>query len=119
MPYAQARWSMPPAQLVTQRVRAVLSQQRPVVAPGDGPIEHVLQLSLEAFGQSFDTPQSSQGTVQLRATLLKGDALVAQREFVARAPAPTADAAGGVRALSLATQTVANELAGWVATNIR
>jgi cholesterol transport system auxiliary component len=118
-PYAQARWSMPPGQLVAQRVRAVLGQQRPVVAPGDSATDHVLQLVLETFGQTFDTPQTSQATVHLRATLLKGDGLVAQRDFIAHAPAPTADAAGGVRALSLATQTVAEELAGWVAINIR
>ena len=34
-PYALARWSTPPAQLIGQRLRQVLSQQRAVVAPGE------------------------------------------------------------------------------------
>lgn len=118
-PYSQARWSMPPAHLVAQRVREVLSQQRPVVSLGDSSTDFVLQLSLEAFGQTFDTPQSSRGSVQLRATLLKGDTLVAQRVFFANTPAPSNDAAGGARALNNATQTAATELASWVAERMR
>src|ERR1035437_25932 len=35
-PYALARWSMPPAQLVRQRLREVLGQQRALLLPGDG-----------------------------------------------------------------------------------
>ncbi|AOW13540.1 hypothetical protein LPB72_11035 [Hydrogenophaga crassostreae] len=118
-PYSQARWSMPPAHLVAQRVREVLSQQQPVVSLGDSSTDFVLQLSLETFGQIFDTPQSSRGSVQLRATLLKGDTLVAQRKIVANTPAPSSDAAGGARALSDATQTAAAELASWVAERMR
>ena len=118
-PYALARWSMPPAQLVAQRVRAVLSQQRPVVSLGDSSTDFVLQIALEEFGQNFENPQTSNGTVQLRATLLKGDQLVAQRDFVAVRPAPTNDAAGGARALSEATQATATELAAWLTERLR
>ena len=119
MAYTLARWSQPPGSLVAQRVRAVLSQQRPIVALGEGAAAHLLQLSLESFDQSFDSPTSSHGTLQLRATLFKGEQLLAQRDFIARAPAPTPDAPGGVQALSLATETVAAELASWVADNAR
>lgn len=118
-PYALARWSMPPAQLVAQRVRTVLSQQRPVVSLGDSTTEFVLQIALEQFGQTFESPQASTGTVQLRATLLKGDQLVAQRDFAATVPAPTADAAGGARGLAQATQVTAEELATWVSARMR
>ena len=114
-PYTLARWSMPPAQLVAQQVRSVLSQQRPVIALGDSQAAYVLQLSLEEFGQSFEAPNASQGRVHLRATLLKGDRFVAQRDFTASEPAPTPDAPGGVRALSLATQTVAKDVSQWMA----
>lgn len=119
MPYTQARWSMAPAQLVMQRVRSVLSRQRPVVALGDSTTDHALQLSLEAFEQRFDTPQSSQGAVHLRATLFKLDRVLAQRDFTAIAPARTPDAPGGAQALNMATQAVATELARWVADNVQ
>lgn len=114
-PYALARWSMPPAQLVAQRVRAALSQGGPVVAMGDGATSHVLQLSLEDFGQRFETPTASFGRVHVRATLLMGDRLVAQRDFTASAPAPTPDAPGGARALAQATESLAQQLSAWVA----
>ncbi|MEZ5703022.1 MAG: ABC-type transport auxiliary lipoprotein family protein [Burkholderiaceae bacterium] len=114
LPYREASWRMPPAQLVAQTVRAVLAQQRPVVSLGEGSAPLLLQLTLESFGQSFKTPTSSQGSVRLRATLLKGDQLLAQRAFATEVPAATADAAGGARALSEATRQVATELASWL-----
>jgi cholesterol transport system auxiliary component len=119
MPYQQARWSMPPTQLVAQRMRAVLGQQRPVVSLGDSSTDFVLQISLENFGQSFESPTSSKATVQLRATLLKGDQLIGQRDFTATTTAPTADAAGGARGLGQATQSAATDLAIWVSERMR
>ena len=113
-PYREASWRMPPAQLVAQTVRTILAQQRPVVSLGEGTTPLVLQLALESFGQTFDTPTTSQGLVRLRATLLKGDLLLAQRAFAAQVPAATADAAGGAQALSEATHQVATELAAWL-----
>ncbi|WP_291009223.1 ABC-type transport auxiliary lipoprotein family protein [Hydrogenophaga sp.] len=114
-PYALARWSMPPGQLLQQRVRAVLTSQGPVLSPGEGSPAYALKLELEEFSQQFDAPNSSQGVVQLRATLLKGNELSAQRSFTATAPAPTADAPGGVRALTAATQDAATQIAAWLA----
>jgi cholesterol transport system auxiliary component len=56
--------------------------------------------------------------VRVRCTLLEnsaaGERLVAQRTFTVQRPAPTADAAGGVRALSAATDAAAAEIAGWL-----
>ena len=118
-PYALARWSMPPAQLVQQRVRARLSTLGPVLVPGEGTPAHTLRIELEEFSQQFHAPGSSQGVVQLRATLLKGTALVAQRSFSATAPAASADAAGGVSALAAATQDAASQLSAWVAHSLR
>ena len=118
-PYALARWSMPPAQLVQQRVRARLSTLGPVLVPGEGVPAHTLRIELEEFSQQFDAPGSSQGLVQLRATLLKGTALVAQRSFSATAPAASADAAGGVSALAAATEDAASQLSAWVAHSLR
>ena len=107
-PYAQARWSMPPAQLVRQRLRDQLSQQRVVLNPAEGPAALILRLELEEFTQVFEAPDRSVGLVRLRATLLETangrERLVAQRRFTVQRPAPSADAAGGVRALTAASR---------------
>jgi cholesterol transport system auxiliary component len=118
-PYALARWSMPPAQLLQQRVRAQLSTLTPVLVPGEGTPAYTLNIVLEEFSQQFDTPAASQGVVQLRATLLKGPVLVAQRSFTAAAPAKTADAPGGVSALAAAAEDAAAQLGAWVSKSMR
>lgn len=125
-PYAFARWSAPPGQLVRQRLRDVLGRERPVLdaaaaaalARRGGAAPPVLRLELEEFSQMFDSPRESQGVLRLRATLLEntggGERLVAQRSFDVRRPAPTADAAGGVRALTAATDAAAADIAAWL-----
>ena len=117
-PYAQARWSMPPAQLVRQRLRDQLSQQRVVLSPAEGPASLVLRLELEEFTPVFEAPERSVGLVRLRATLLETaggrERLVAQRRFTAQKPAPSADASGGVRALTAATDAAVEEIAQWL-----
>lgn len=118
-PYALARWTMPPAKLIQQRVRSTLSARGPVLAPGVGSPAYILKLELEEFSQVFNAPDNSQGVMQLRATLLKDNSLAAQRSFSAQAPAATADAAGGVRALSTAADEVAKQLSDWVGENMR
>ncbi|MBX3585794.1 MAG: membrane integrity-associated transporter subunit PqiC [Ramlibacter sp.] len=125
-PYAQARWSAPPAQLVRQRLRELLGQRRPVLNVGEGaaitrsggqaPL--VLRLELEEFSQVFESPAVSQGVIRLRATAAEntpsGEKLLAQRSVVVRRPAPSADAPGGVQALTAATEAAAQEIAQWL-----
>jgi cholesterol transport system auxiliary component len=121
-PYAQARWSMPPAQLLSQRVRETLGQRRAVLNFADGvqgpPGTLTLRLELEEFSQLFESAGSSSGVVRLRATLTQaaqgGDALVAQRSFVLREAAASPDAAGGVRALTAAVDSAVLQLDQWV-----
>jgi len=43
-----------------------------------------------------------------------GERLLGQRVFVVQRPAPSADAAGGVRALAEAADQAAGELAQWL-----
>jgi len=122
-PYAQARWSMPPAQLLRQRVREQLGARRQVLAPaelaaGSG-LTFVLRLELEEFSQLFDTPASSRGLVRVRATLGQTGAAgnlrtLAQQSFVVVHPAPSLDAAGGTKALSLASDTLITQLSTWL-----
>lgn len=125
-PYAQARWTAPPAQLVRQRLRETLGQHRVVLNPGEsaalsrsaGVAPRVLRLELEEFSQLFDSPGRSAGVVRLRATLMEntagGERLLAQRSLVAQRPADSPDAAGGVRALAAATEAVIQELSQWL-----
>ena len=126
-PYAQARWSMPAAQLVRQRLLAQLGQQRAVFNAGSSvtlsrargaalPLR--LRIELEEFSQLFSTPDASVGLIRLRATLVDltptGETLVGQRSVVVQSPASSPDAAGGVRALTHATDLAIEELAQWL-----
>ncbi len=125
-PYAQARWTAAPAQLVRQHLREHLSQQRPVLNLGEGaaiartggtaPL--VLRLELEEFSQWFESPTQSAGVIRLRATAAEntaaGERLLAQRVIIVQRPAATPDAPGGVQALGAATRAAADELAQWL-----
>jgi cholesterol transport system auxiliary component len=126
-PYAHARWSTPPAQLVRQRLREQLSLRRPVFNARDGvainrsggavlPLR--LRLELEEFSQLFTAPDASVGVIRLRATLVEvtpaGEKFIGQRSVVVQHPAPTADATGGVRALTAATDAAIEELDQWL-----
>ncbi|MFZ4481175.1 MAG: ABC-type transport auxiliary lipoprotein family protein [Rhodoferax sp.] len=122
-PYALARWSMAPAQLVRQRLRQHLGQRRPLLSPGDqgeagAPAPVLLQLELEEFSQLFESASKSSGLLRLHATLTrpgpKGAKWLAQRSLSVQREAPSADAAGGVQALTAATDAAALELERWL-----
>lgn len=124
-PYAQARWSMAPAQLLHQRLSEQLGQRRSVVSSGLGMVLPAplmtLHVELEEFSQLFDSPSSSSGLLRIRATLGQAGArpgtqvLVAQRGFVVRRPAHSPDAVGGVQALTDAADAAILEIDAWVA----
>jgi cholesterol transport system auxiliary component len=126
LPYAHARWSAAPSQLIRQRLRDQLGQQRVVLnvgesaalARGGKAAPRVLRIEVEEFSHFFESPTQSFGMLRLRATLLDytagGERLVAQRGFEVRRPAPSADAAGGVRALTEATDAAAGEIGQWL-----
>ena len=71
------------------------------------------------FWHYFETTTKRAGMLRLRCTLLEntagGERLVAQRTFAVQRAAPSADAAGGVRALATATEAAADEIARWIA----
>ena len=125
-PYAYARWSAPPGQLLRQRLRDVLGRDRAVLDAAaaaalsrrGGTPPPVLRVELEEFSQLFDSPGESKGVVRVRCTLLEntggGERLVAQRSFNVQRPAPSADAPGGVRALTAATDAAAQDIASWL-----
>jgi cholesterol transport system auxiliary component len=125
-PYSQARWTMPPAQLLRQRLRDRLGQHRVVLNARDGVVlnrsQHtslpLLRLELEEFSQLFSAPEVSAGLIRLQATLLDitpgGERLVAQRVVVVQRPASSADAPGGVRALTAVADAAIDELEQWL-----
>jgi cholesterol transport system auxiliary component len=126
-PYSLARWSMPPSQLVRQRLREQLGQRRPIFNARESlalnrgqsaalPLQ--LRLDLEEFTHFFQTPAESVGLIRLRATLVEvtpaGERLVGQRNLVVQRPAATADAPGGVRALAAATDAAIDDIDQWL-----
>ncbi|MFZ4289326.1 ABC-type transport auxiliary lipoprotein family protein [Variovorax sp. HJSM1_2] len=125
-PYAESRWAMAPALLVDQRLRNLLSQNRPVVSEAEGQAQlnnagalpRGLRVELLEFGQVFSAPAASSAVVRLRATVVAlspdGEKLLAQRQFSVQRDAPSADAPGGVRALAAATDALALEMDQWL-----
>ncbi len=125
-PYSQARWSQPPAQLLTQALRERLGERRTVLGQAslgqslaDGALPDVLRVELEEFSQVFSAPQASAALVRLRATLSRptagGEQVRAQQLFVVQRPAATQDAAGGARALADAAAQAAGQVQEWLA----
>ena len=126
-PYTFARWTMPPAQLVRQRLREQLGQQRNIFDARGGlalnrsqnaVLPLLLRLDLDEFSHVFTAPDTSVGLIRLRATLIEqatsGEKLIAQRSIVVQRPAPSADAPGGVRALTAATDAAIEEIDVWL-----
>lgn len=116
-PYAQARWTMSPPQLLTQRLREAFSATRPVVPSGAGLAPLELRAELDEFAQIFSAPDASEGVVRLRVTAVapgpKTHRLVGQRTFEVRQLAASADAPGGVTALRTAADEVVRQVVGW------
>ena len=116
-PYAQARWSMAPAQLLRLRLRQQLGQRRSVLSPGDAlaPGTLVLRLELEEFSQLFASAQTSSVLLRVRATLSRSPSKpLAQTSLVVQRPAASPDAAGGVQALALATDELIQQIDFWL-----
>lgn len=125
-PYGQSRWSLPPAQLLRQRLRDTLSERRMVLGPEEaatisrsrGETPDTLRISLDEFSHYFDSASASVGLVRLRATLVRsapgGDRVLGQRTFTVRRPAPSTDAPGGVKSLISASDAVVAEVVQWV-----
>jgi cholesterol transport system auxiliary component len=112
--YANSRWTMSPARLLTERLRTSLGAQATVLSGADAVQAPMLKVELYEFEQVFESSTESSGVLSARATLMQGGKVLAQRSFVTRAPASTPDAAGGVRALQAASDDFANQLGAWL-----
>ena len=120
--YVESRWVAPPAALFTAqlRQRLVATTRSGVLAPHDGVrTAATLRVELLEFSQVFDAPDQSRAVVRVRAVLLSGGRLLAQTSFTVDRPAPSADAAGGARALALAADAAIDRLIGWTADTLQ
>lgn len=120
--YAQNRWAMSPALLLTERIRGRFAgATRGVVTTQDGAKADVsLRIELDDFSQSFDAADSSKVTVRLRASLidLNTRELHEQRTFSVERPAAP-NAPGAAQALAVASDAVVEELVTWAAQSLK
>jgi len=117
-PYAYNNWSVTPLQLLSQRMKARFAQSGVKVlnttdAAGGLPL---LRLEADEFSQNFDSATRSSASVSLRASVFRNHRLIDQRTFSRKAPADSADAPGGARALASASDAVAADILAWLAT---
>ncbi|OWJ63378.1 ABC-type transport auxiliary lipoprotein family protein [Paraburkholderia caledonica] len=112
--YANSHWTMPPSQLLTQRLRGALSSRGTVLTGADGVAAPVLKVDLGEFEQVFDSQSQSHAAVTARATLTQNGKVLGQRTFISRAPSSTADAAGGAQALATASDDLVAQIAAWL-----
>ncbi|WP_246610212.1 ABC-type transport auxiliary lipoprotein family protein [Comamonas fluminis] len=125
--YQHARWTLPPAQMLEQRLRTRLALERPVLSekdnlspnPNDSRALGLLRLEIVEFSQVFDSASSSQGVVRVRASLIGqdrrgGNVLLGQKLFSAQTPAATGDAAGGARAMAVSVDRLTIDLSNWL-----
>jgi len=115
--YANSRWSANPLILVTQRIKARLAQSGVKVLSATDTMNNVpiLRIEVDDFTHAFASAAQSEGQVVLRASVFRGHTLLDQKTISRASPAPSADAAGGVRALAASTDAAAADIAAWLA----
>ena len=114
--YANSRGVMPTTHLWTQRVKQRASQAGAVVAGNEGLRgAPTLKIELDEFAHTFSSAKESKGVVRLRATLLNGREVVAQRTFAQESTSTVADAGGGARALIAAGDAAIDAVLDWAA----
>jgi len=116
--YANSRWTASPLQLMTQRIKTRIAQSgAKVLSETDASLGiPLLRIDVDDFVHDFSGAAQSTGQVAVRASLFQGHTLIDQRSFVGRAPAPSADAAGGARALAASTDAIATDIVAWLGT---
>jgi cholesterol transport system auxiliary component len=106
-PFAQTRWAAPPAELVRrQLVRAL---------PASASAPCALEVELQDFSQVFSAKEASEARVELRASLIAGNARVAAKGFGIAEGNAGGSAATGASAFARAADRAVGELASWIA----
>ncbi|MBI3285711.1 MAG: membrane integrity-associated transporter subunit PqiC [Burkholderiales bacterium] len=115
-PYAQARWSMPPAQLLAQRMKQQIALRGDLIvhAAEGGARLPVLHLDLDEFSQVFVSASDSYALINARAIVMTGREIRGQRNFLLQVKAASADAAGGARAMQQAADALVADMQQWL-----
>lgn len=105
--YADSHWSTTPAELLTQKLKEIAGKPTQTNCS--------LQIELKNFDHVFDTKQVSKGVALMMATLIqkKTRTVIASQLFKEEVPASSADARGGVIALSQAGMQAINSIILW------
>jgi cholesterol transport system auxiliary component len=116
--YANSRWTANPLQLLTQRFKTRLAQAGARVLSETDAATGIplLRIDVDEFIQDFGGVSQSTGVVAVRASVFQGHILVDQKSFRQAVAAPSADAAGGARALAASTDAVAADIVAWLGT---
>lgn len=117
--YNRSHWVEPPPAMLAQALHEALAQSgvfNAVVGGSRGKAGLVLHFHLAHFEQPFKSRHHSAGLLQTRVTLTNPDTgrVLAQRRFHYRVTAPTANAQGGVEALSTASGKWIGAVTAWV-----
>ncbi|HET7569637.1 MAG TPA: ABC-type transport auxiliary lipoprotein family protein [Gammaproteobacteria bacterium] len=118
--YSRSDWvSPPPAQLLNllEDVLAASGDYKAILGPSDiSNADVTLRIELGDFEQVFSSQNQSAGVIDATVTAIDNNAgnIMAQRHFHIEKPAPSADAAGGVKALSAASQAFATSVRDWL-----
>ena len=118
--YTQSSWADAPARLVGDNLGDALSRSglfSAVLGDASGRADLALQVELSDFSQHFSSSNASRGRISATATLLRADngQVIAQKHFESTAPATSANAAGGVAALTKADTRLDREIRAWLA----
>ncbi|HTD05986.1 ABC-type transport auxiliary lipoprotein family protein [Undibacterium sp.] len=113
--YAQHRWNMPPAQLLTQRLKMRVAGAGGVIVSATDGVANLplLKIDLDDFSQLFSSANDSVANVSVRASVFKGRHLVAQQSFRQQAAAGP-DAPAGARAMAAASDALIDNIILWL-----
>lgn len=118
--YGRSRWAEPPTVMLGRAVRSGLAASgrwRAILDADDrarAPLR--LHVELRRFMQVFPEPDRVFGRLRARVVLLEEETgrLAGQRTFSYRVAGPSADAPGGVQALSEAATRFCEDLLSWL-----
>lgn len=119
-PYANSKWVAPPAELLSLRLRQYFASSQTSSPEDRIRASFLLRIELETFEQVFVSPSASQGVLRAKATLIdaRERRLISQKTFAIEQASGSPDAAGGVVALSAASEQLTQAVHDWVITSL-
>jgi cholesterol transport system auxiliary component len=118
--YAYSRWSDSPASMLLVIFQEALEKSGGYMAvvpySSQSRSDLLLESTLIDFSQHINDDGASQGTVRMRFNLIdnRKKRVIASRDFITSAPAPSNNAIGAVAALNKAVADLTKELVEWL-----